>query len=156
MGDVFYSRISTYARGDKALIKDFFLRTTRILLLSGAIPFILLAAFAPTLLPWVFGKRWQSAGVMAALMAPWGLSQVVVSPVSRIVFAVQGQKLKLFYDVASVIVVVLSVGVAGRAGLSLAQTIACLSAGQVATYILYYFLILRAIDHYARSSNSIR
>lgn len=150
IGDVFYSRVAIYARSDKDGVRKFFLRTTGVLFLLGAIPFALIAFLGPTLLLWLFGKQWHTAGVLAAVMTPWALGQLVVSPVSRIVFVVRGQRLKLYYDAASLILAASTLWLTASLGLPLVASVAWLSAAQLASYALYYVLILQAIDVFAR------
>jgi lipopolysaccharide exporter len=149
IGDVFYSRVAIRARSDKPGVRSFFLQTTGILFLLGIIPFSLIALLGPTLLSWVFGKQWHTAGVLAAVMTPWALSQLVVSPVSRIVFVVRGQRLKLYYDAASLVLVVVTLSITNAFGLPLASSVAWLSAAQFLSYLLYYLLILKAIQVFA-------
>jgi len=53
---------------------------------------------APRIVPWIFGAEWDIAGQMMAIMSPWMVAQLTVSPVSRIVFLSQWQWVKFLYD----------------------------------------------------------
>lgn len=67
---------------DAGRLSPFTRRMMRRLLLIGIIPVVLVAVLAPVVSPLVFGEAWQRAGVVIALIAPWTLLQLVVSPVA--------------------------------------------------------------------------
>jgi lipopolysaccharide exporter len=85
------------------------------------------------------------------VMTPWVLSQLAVSSVSRVVFVVKGQRIKLYYDVASLILIGTSLWIAARLGWPLIWSVALLSSVQTIAYAFYYVLMLHAIRVFART-----
>ncbi|MEO7082853.1 MAG: oligosaccharide flippase family protein [Gemmatimonadaceae bacterium] len=148
IGDAFHSKAAELARTDRDQVRPFFLRTTRLLFLLGVGPFLFLALVGPTLVRLVFGARWETAGILAAVMTPWALGQLVVSPVSRIVFIVQGQRVKLLNDAFNLSIVAASFFVASHLHLSLIRTLGVLTAAQCVMYIVYFLLLLRTISKF--------
>lgn len=156
IGDVFYSRVAAYARNNPAIIEQFFWRTTRALVLLGLPPLVLIGILAPSLSGLVFGDQWRTAGILAAYMIPWVLSQLAVSPVSRIVFVVRGQRLKLYYDATSLTLIALSLWLGSQLGWSLIGSVALLSCVQAVAYALYYLLMLYAIRRFVAADSSVQ
>lgn len=73
------------------------------LFLLGLVPTLVLVLAGPWLFSALFGPRWETAGRLSVVLAPLVLAQFVVVPLSRLVFVLQGQKLKLIYDVSSLV-----------------------------------------------------
>lgn len=73
------------------------------LFLLGLLPTLVLVLAGPWLFNALFGARWATAGQLSVVLAPLVLCQFVVVPLSRLVFVLQGQRLKLFYDVGSLV-----------------------------------------------------
>lgn len=141
VADVFHGRIATYARQEPHRVMAFVFRTAGGLLVLGLGPLVLLTLFGQSLFGWVFGGKWSAAGLLASIMAPWALAQLVVSPLSRLLFVFQRQELKLVYDVLSLLGVISVLFVGSRWGLSLTQAVAWLSLTQVLTYAIYFLLL---------------
>ena len=98
VADVFYGHAAELMRRDpKALRLFFFTTVSRLFLLATLFGFFLWL-LAPRMVPWIFGAEWDIAGKMMAIMSPWMVAQLTVSPVSRIVFLSQWQWVKFLYD----------------------------------------------------------
>ncbi|MCB0360876.1 MAG: oligosaccharide flippase family protein, partial [Bdellovibrionales bacterium] len=143
LGDAFHSRFSKFCSDDRSQIVGFFHRNVVFLSAVGLLPTLLLYFSGPALFGLVFGEAWREAGVFASLMAPWFWMRLIVSPVSRVVFVLQGQEKKLFYDGLSLIVVVGSFIYADIRGWTAEQAVFLLTWGKVAAYALYLMLIAR-------------
>lgn len=145
VADVFHSRMAIYAREEPGRARPFFLKTATTLFLVGLGPIAFLGLMGPTLFKWVYGGNWMTAGFLAAAMAPWALAQLVVSPLSQVVFVFQGQELKLVYDVMHLIVVVGVLFLGHDAGLSVIEVVRVLSLVQVLIYSFYFLLLWRIV-----------
>ena len=108
VADVFHGHVATLARDAPGRVGSLFLRTAGALAAIGVPIGVAVFVLAPALFPFVFGEQWQTAGYVAAVLAPRMVVQMIVSPLSRIVFVYQGQEAKLIFDV-----VVLSLTIAG-------------------------------------------
>ena len=138
VADVFYGRAAELARADSERVRPFLVQTSARLLLM-ALPFgLALGIAAPFLAPWVFGEPWALAGEMMSIMAPWMVAQLVVSPVSRVVFLSRFPWAKLVYDALSV----LAVGALFIVHLSPEEALWLLTWLYVALYALYWVILL--------------
>lgn len=145
VADVFHGRIAICAREEPRQVRRLFFHTAGGLLALGIGPVALLMLFGPKLFGWAFGRVWAAAGLLASALAPWALAQLVVVPLSRLLFVFQRQELKLVYDILSLAGVIGVLFFGHRLGLSLTQVVTWLSLAQVFTYVIYFFLLLRII-----------
>ena len=95
------------------------------------------------LFSFVFGKEWSQAGMVAAVLAPRFLAAFVVSPVSRIVLVLGGQRVKLLYDLIALAGVVAGLTSADAVGLDLVGAAVVLSIVGVFAYAVYYAMLWR-------------
>lgn len=144
--DAFHSKIADYAHKDPLAVKSFFFQTARILTLIGLPPAILLAFVAPNLFSLVFGVDWREAGILTSIMIPWALAQFIVSPLSRLVFVLNGQKFKLLYDISALFVLLFALYGGSALQAPLNVTVGVLSGFNTLTYGLYFFILLYLIQ----------
>lgn len=147
VADAFYNRVGIYSRENPHLIEPFFVRTAMSLGLLGCMPAVLLFVYGPVLFHFVFGANWDVAGYLASFMAIWALAQFIVSPLSRVVYVVGSQQLKLVYDSLALIIVLGSFYIGHLLHFSMVETIALLSVLMTAAYGVYFMLLLFAIRH---------
>ena len=143
MADAFHSHAALYARSDPKRLLRFFHNSTMGLVAIGIIPAAAIAIFGQPIFMFVFGAQWKLSGAIAAIVAPWFLSSFVVSPLSRLVYVLHGQRLKLIYDVA---VLGGNLGVfafADRNGWPLLHMVVAMSVMNTASRIIYYLVLLR-------------
>jgi lipopolysaccharide exporter len=145
LGDVFHGRIAADAHDAPERIRPFFLRMAATLFVLGSVPIGLFAVFGPRIFSTIYGSNWELAGAMTTALAPWAVAQLVVGPLSRVVYVLGGQRLKLAYDVVSLAAVVGVLGGAGRAGLPVLTAVGLLSIAQALAYVLYFVLLLRIV-----------
>jgi lipopolysaccharide exporter len=151
VADTFHSSLAICARESPHRMLRLFKRTSLLLLLIGSVPTLLLALLGQPLFQMIFGHQWARAGTLAALSAPWFLTQFIVSPLSRLVFVLRGQELKLIYDI---VVLAGMVGVAAYSlhrKISLFKTVWGFSLVNTLAYVVYYcvlvWIISRATPH---------
>jgi lipopolysaccharide exporter len=145
VADTFHARISSYSRETPRQVVPFFLRTAGVLLAFGVGPGVLLMMFGQAVFSWVFGEEWATAGLLVTAMVPLALAQLVVSPLSRVVFVFQGQELKLVYDVFSLLATLGIFIMAYSSELPLLHTIGLLSLTQTFVNGIYFLLLLRVV-----------
>ncbi|WP_347241444.1 oligosaccharide flippase family protein [Thermus sp.] len=142
VADVFYGRAAKLAREKPQALKSFLLTTTFRLFLI-AFPFgLTLWLLAPLLTPRVFGSAWEEAGRMIAVMAPWMVAQLTVSPVSRVVFLSRWSWIKLVYDMSALMIFALLLGLE----LDSSKALAFLSWGSATLYGIYFVVMVLIID----------
>jgi len=151
IADTFHSRLAACAREAPAGIMGLFKRTSLSLLLLGSIPSVILWFWGEPLFGFVFGARWAFSGTIAAIVAPWYLSEFVVTPVSRVVLVLSGQELKLIWDVLSLASLLAVFFVAQWRGTELLTMIRVLAILNTALRIIYYLILIRIIVRFKRA-----
>ncbi len=148
VADAFQARLALHARNAPERIGQLFRRTSLGLVAVGLVPTLLLAFYAEPAFRIVFGQKWMVAGRMAAIVAPYFLAQFVVSPLSRLVFVLEGQRLKLIYDILALGGMVGVFMFSKWQSLPLMHTLVILSAVGTFTFIVYYFLLMRIVSRF--------
>ena len=86
------------AREDPAELQRMFVRTTKRLVLLGAVPLLLVALAAPALFGFVFGDSWVEAGHYVRILAATFAIQFVVVPLSQTLTILERQRWQLAWD----------------------------------------------------------
>jgi lipopolysaccharide exporter len=150
VSDAFFKRVSD-ARDAGADARSLVLRTMGSLMAVGILPAVMVIALGRTLFGVVFGPAWFQAGLMAEAVAPLALAQLVVGPVTPVVFVYNGQRAKLAYDASRL----LSIGaiVAGHAaGWTPVQAVRAWSLVETGLYVVYVIILFRIIPRSARTT----
>jgi lipopolysaccharide exporter len=143
IGDAFHSRAALYTREDPKRLLRFFHRTSAALLVMGMIPAVTVFIFGEPMFTFAFGIKWKLSGTMAAIVAPWFLASFIVSPLSRIVYVLHGQGLKLIYDVLLLGANILVFYWARRLAWPMLHMLTAMSVINTASKVFYYVLLLR-------------
>jgi O-antigen/teichoic acid export membrane protein len=149
VADTFHSRLAICAQQTPARVMALFNRTAGSLLLLGVVPASILWFWGEPLFRWVFGVQWALAGAMASLVAPWYLAQFVVSPVSRAVFVLSGQKTKLAWDVLYLGSLLATFSIARSRGMAPLEAIRVLAVVSTALFIVYFLLLIFIIVQFS-------
>jgi len=99
IADAFHSRAALFVREDPKKVVSLFHSSTIALLAMGLIPALTNLIYGEPIFMFVFGAKWKLSGTIAAIVAPWFLTSFIVSPLSRLVYVLNGQRLKLVYDI---------------------------------------------------------
>lgn len=102
IGDVFRQKASAaYIRhGECAAL---FRRTARMLFLFSIVPFILLYLFAPSIISFVFGSQWKTAGDYLQIITLMCFLQFTSSPLSAMFIIAEKQSLDLVIQISLVV-----------------------------------------------------
>jgi O-antigen/teichoic acid export membrane protein len=145
VADTFHCRIAVCARERPGEMLGLFVRTSAGLFLLALGPALILFFTGDRLFTLVFGEPWTTAGTLAGISAPLFLSQMIVSPLSRLVFVLRGQKSKLIYDLTLMAGILLIFGIAWRQKLSLVHTVWAITLVNILCYFVYYIVLLRIV-----------
>lgn len=156
IGDAFYSRIAIYAREQPERAESFFAQVAGMLTLIGLVPLGCIGILGPLLFEWIFGQQWAIAGAMTAVMVPWALGMLVVSPLSQVVFAFQGQEAKFVFDGMNLCAVGGTLYLGHMYGLSVVENIRVLSVVEAALLVFYFFLLRGIMTRHIKSQEKIR
>jgi lipopolysaccharide exporter len=154
VADAFHSRAARLAREDTTRVLSLFQSATAALLAIGIIPALTLFVYGGPLFQFVFGSKWRLSGSMAAIMAPWFLATFVVSPLTRIVYVLQGQRVKLVFDILTVFGNLSVFELAHKLEWPVLHTIAVLSIINTGSILLYYLVLLRIATTSARAASN--
>ena len=143
IADAFHSRAALYAREDPKRLLRFFHSTSAALLAMGILPALTVFIFGEPIFAFAFGAKWKLSGTIAVIVAPWFLTSFIVSPLSRLVYVLRGQRLKLIYDVlilgGNLMVFVL----AGHLSWTMLHTMTIMSGVNTAFKVVYYLVLFR-------------
>jgi len=143
MADAFHSRAALYAREDPKHLLRFFHSTTMALLAMGIVPAVVVFAFGEPIFLFVFGIKWGLSGTIASIVAPWFLTSFIVSPLSRVVYVLHGQRLKLIYDLLILGGNLMMFFLARHFGWPMLHMVTVMSAMNTASKVIYYFVLFR-------------
>jgi len=143
VADAFHSRSAFYARENPKGLLHFFHRTTLALLAIGIIPAVAIFIFGEPIFLFVFGTKWVLSGTIASIVAPWFLTSFIVSPLSRLVYVLRGQRLKLIYDLLILGGNLMVFFLARQLGWPMLDTVIAMSGINTASKVVYYFVLLR-------------
>lgn len=148
VADAFQARLAVYMRTEPASVKQIFRKTGLGLLCAGLLPTAFLVLFGELVFRLVFGRGWASAGNMAAIMAPFFLAQFIVSPLSRLVFVLEGQRWKMCYDMLALSGIIGVFLLSKWYSLPLMQVIKLISAVGTFTFIIYYVVLAHIVARF--------
>ena len=141
VADAFHARIALHNRERPGHVARFFGRTAVLLLTLSVVPIVVVLSLGRTGFAFVFGARWGEAGALTIAMLPWAAAQLVVTPLSRAVLVLGGQRQKLIYDVSSVLLIISCYEKAMSAHWALLPTVVWLSLGQFVAYGIYALVL---------------
>ena len=113
--------------------------TFKALALLGAIPTILMFAFAPNLFALIFGESWRQAGEYARIMSPLYFLNFIASPLSYVFYVVGKQRVDLAWQVALSIMT----ATVFLSPLTLKESLWCYTSGYSLLYLIYLVLSYR-------------
>lgn len=143
MADAFHSRAALYAREDPKRLLRFFHNTTMALLAMGIVPALTVFVFGEPIFLFVFGIKWRLSGIIASIVAPWFLTSFIVSPLSRLVYVLHGQRLKLIYDLLILGGNLMVFFFARHLDWPMLYMVTVMSAMNTASKVVYYFVLFR-------------
>jgi O-antigen/teichoic acid export membrane protein len=107
VNDVFYPRITEAAHNGENLPR-YILQTTGVMLAIGIVPFGLVILFGPWFFSFVFGQEWSTAGEYARWLSLWLLIMFIARPSVSAIPVLSLQRGFLFYEIASVTLLISS------------------------------------------------
>jgi lipopolysaccharide exporter len=145
VADTFHSRLAVCVREEPQKMLGLFKRASLGLFFAGLVPAVLIALGGKKLFVLVFGTSWGMAGTLAAISTPFFLCEMVVSPLSRLVFVLRGQRSKLIYDLVLLAGILITFKIARLHALSLVQTVSAITAVNTVAYIVYFLVLVRIV-----------
>lgn len=152
--DIFHNKIVTIA-SDSKLAMTLFLRSSAVLTALGLLFFLIVLTFGRDLFTIVLGSDWDLAGSYAEIFIYWTVPQMIVSPLSRVVFIFNEQRKKLLYDALVLSNLLLAFGASSYLNWSVFVMLTYLAFTNVVLYVIYYYIIFKIIarNHVRDSGN---
>ena len=145
VSQVFVAETARLARVQPSEMRVMFGRTTRVLALLAAGPFLLLAILAPILAGLIFGEAWRDAGLYVAILAPMFYLQLVTSPTGGTLDVLERQDLHLVREILRLVFVGTAAFISVMIHASPVLAVAIFSVAGCLTYIAYGLTSWRAI-----------
>jgi O-antigen/teichoic acid export membrane protein len=141
VAQVFLGEASTLLRERPERLLGFFTVVTSRMLYVG-LAILALGAVCPFTFGFVFGAKWQAAGIFAVFLSIRGAAQVVVAPISSTAVIGQRQGLMCVIDALRCVVAILSLYVPFLLGYSALVAVAAYCITGVLHYVLCYYVCL--------------
>jgi len=148
IADTFHSRMAICARETPGAVMALFRKTSLGLLICGCVPALVIWFWGAPLFRWFFGAQWTISGQIAVIIVPWYLTELVVSPVSRVVMVLRGQELKLMWDVLSLGSLLMVFYLSKAHGPSPLATIKVLTLVNTMLRLLYFAVLFRIVQRF--------
>ena len=127
--------------------REIYLKTTRMLLLSGSLPFLVLGLFGSSLLPLIFGADWQPAGKMVQILVGLYFARFVVSPLTSVTQLTGHQQFALWFNVVLLILTLVLFYGGHQMGVSYLQLLSVYALLYGSLYIFTYTMCLKFCSH---------
>lgn len=142
MTDVYYQKISeTFTKGDDLhlLVKNTIIRLCYLF-----IPiFVILGLFSREIFSFVFGYKWENAGLYAQILIPWILLNAISSPISQVPLIINKQKMGFYFGIVYNVSIVLSLFVTAYLSKDIINSLCAMSFSASIVLIFYIIWILR-------------
>jgi len=143
IGDIFTAELAAAVRtGERARAYSLFRKTLGKLTLLGIAPFVLLGVFSPILAPIILGRDWAEVGWIIAAITPWLYMELIVGPMTGLLFVLQAQEYKLLYDLLSLTTIAGAYFIAQRYNLTLINLIYAIAVARIFSYMIHLTVIV--------------
>lgn len=147
VADVFQMELAEKVRANElSRARQLFYGLLWRLALFGLLPLIAIMIGGPLVVPWIFGRAWAEMGVIAACIAPWLYSALIVGSLSRVFSVLQRQEYKLIYDITALTLTAMVYLISRSEALDLTKTVVLLSSSNVIAYAVYIIVLIRIVE----------
>ncbi|WP_201532119.1 lipopolysaccharide biosynthesis protein [Psychrobacter sp. LFX-11D] len=126
-------------------LRQFTHNTVRALAKIGTPTIIFAGMAAPFLIPIIFGKEWQRAGILIAWMSPWFLMQFITSPVSMALHITNNPKIAMLLQFFGLLLRVGGVVISGLYYRSYIVEVYAITG--FIFYSIYLFVVLSVLSY---------
>ena len=144
VAQVFFQRLATVKRGQMTrVVRNAIVRSAVV----GIVPFALIWALGPWILPLVLGQNWQLAGDISRVLVPWLYLNFMTSPISTLFVTVRRQFTMLLFSIAYMVV---PLSILGFFAGDLLETLAWVSWAMAGLLVVFLALALLVSWQYDR------
>jgi O-antigen/teichoic acid export membrane protein len=148
--DVLFADLSELARTRPDAVARATIAAAGRLAAVAALPVVLAWTWGGAAVSAVLGAGWDECAAMIPVLAPWVFFQGIMSPLSRVVFVIGGQRLKLAYDLASVTASTVPILLVSGEGGGAVAAVEALGWAHTAAYMVYAGVLALALRGHRR------
>lgn len=149
VADVFHERCSNNMDKIGAIFKSY----SKTLLVFSGITFTVLYFLVEPLSAIVFNDNWLRVGKIAKILIPWFFGVLAISPLSRVLLVLRKEKLKMIYDIFSLLGMIGLIFWAKAFDLTWENYLRMAAYYWVIAYALYFLLINFSVRRHFVSGN---
>lgn len=146
LGQVFYGNASSLVETNRPKLVQNYFKLTMHLTLIFLIPMILFMFFAPRMFLFLFGSNWTLAGKFARILTPMFFSQIIVIPISQILYITNNQLVQLIWDSTRFLLVVVGFMLLKWFDLGIEVSVLFYSISMTFSYVLLYLLGIKSLQ----------
>lgn len=146
LGQVFYGNASSLVETNRPKLVQNYFKLTMHLTMIFLIPMILFMFFAPHLFLFLFGSNWILAGKFARMLTPMFFSQIIVIPISQILYITNNQLVQLIWDSTRFLLVVVGFMLLKWFDLGIEVSVLFYSISMTFSYVLLYLLGIKSLQ----------
>ncbi|TFJ41160.1 hypothetical protein CKN73_05605 [Carnobacterium divergens] len=146
LGQVFYGNASSLVETNRPKLVQNYFKLTMHLTMIFLIPMILFMFFAPHLFLFLFGSNWTLAGKFARILTPMFFSQIIVIPISQILYITNNQLVQLIWDSTRFLLVVVGFMLLKWFDLGIEVSVLFYSISMTFSYVLLYLLGIKSLQ----------
>lgn len=136
IGQVFAGEAADRIRSGGAGVNRLFLRFSALLAAGGLVVGVAAATLAESVLPWILGSQWTTAGMVVQTLALNAAIRLVASPLSQILILLEKSLLNTILDVIRAVLMVISFSLVTALSLSLTQATFLVYTAMAVTYFV--------------------
>lgn len=149
VGQVYLSTLSQAIRAGETDFHRIFYRHSVVLAVGGLVIAVVVAALAPVAFVYILGPDWSAAGQYARALAVALGFQMLSSPLTQTLVALEELRMLLTLDLFRLSVVVTTCVGASSLGFGADEAILALSAGIGSSYVIYWLGARHAVKKFA-------
>ena len=150
VGSVYLSDAPKVLRENPRELKKIYWLISKKIITIAFIPCIIVLFLAPDIFTFVFGKEWSGSGVYAQVLIPVFFVQLVVSPLSMTLVAMEKQSLQFSWDVIRLLLVFCVILLAYLLEFEINQIIILYAICMFIMYLVLYYVISNELERACR------
>jgi O-antigen/teichoic acid export membrane protein len=144
IADTFHAELAVYVRANRgSRLLSLLLKTAGVLAAIGSVLALAATLFAVPIGNVLLGPRWAVAVTLIPWLIPWLLAQMIVNPLTRLVYVCDGQRTKFIYDLTSIAMPAMIFLWLRSNPVGVQSAVAALSIGNAFSYAIYLGILIR-------------
>lgn len=151
VGQVLEARLAAHRREGVEPLTPIFMRSSRLLAISGGVLVIGLWLFGDLVLPWILGPGWEESVTLAMIIVISTGFRLVAGPISKVLVVLQCATANLALDAARVVLLVAAMGVSVWRNHTVNEVAMIITLTLSLIYVVTWFISWQAVRGYDAS-----